>query len=150
RTVRADAAGVTRSFGAGPARKLFLDLQNWMKPGLVRLVWMERLVRVEFGPSRSKRFDRALAEARSGVGECSELEPGRYRASFVLGEDPAAYTGLARMLERVRHWRATDVYEDDELVSVLHAKEMAWCASFQLKSFRAWRFRCDYGVWPRW
>ncbi len=86
---------------------------------------MERLVRVEFGPSRSKRFGQALAEARGGVGECSELEPGRYRASFVLGEDPAPYTGLARLLERVRHWRATEVYEDDELVSVFHTKEMA-------------------------
>src|SRR5438876_9382999 len=100
---------------------------------------MERLVRVEFGPSRSKRFGRAVAEARSGVGECSELEPGRYRASFVLGEDPAAYAGLARVLERVRHWRATEVYEDDELVSTFHTKEMAWCASFQLTSFRACR-----------
>ena len=70
-----------------------------MQPGVVRLVWMERLVRVEFGPSRSKRFGQALVEARSGVGECSELEPGRFRATFLLGEDPAAYTGLARMLE---------------------------------------------------
>ena len=110
---------------------------------------MERLVRVEFGPSRSKRFGQALAEARGGVSECSEFEPGRYRASFVLGEDPAAYTGLARLMERVRHWRATEVYEDDEPVSVFHAKEMAWCASFQLKSFRACRFHFGYGVLPR-
>jgi hypothetical protein len=120
-----------------------------MKVGLVRLVWMERLVRVEFGPSRSKRFGQALAEARSGVGECSEFEPGRYRVSFVLGEDPAPYTGLARLLERVRHWRATEVYEDDELVSVFHTKEMAWCASFQLTSFRACRNPFYWGVWPR-
>lgn len=110
---------------------------------------MERLVTVEFGPSRSKRFGRALAEARSGAGECSEVEPGRYRARFVLGEDSAAYTGLARLLERVRHWRATDVYEGDELVSAYHAKEMAWCASFQLKSFHACRFHFGYGVLPR-
>jgi hypothetical protein len=110
---------------------------------------MERLVRVEFGPSRSKRFGRAVAEARGGVGECSELEQGRFRASFILGEDPAAYTGLARLLERVRHWRATEVYEDDELVSVFHAKEMAWCASFQLTSFRACRVHFGYGVLPR-
>src|SRR5713226_941971 len=98
---------------------------------------MERLVTVEFGPSRSKRFGRALAEARSGAGECSELEPGRYRARFVLGADAAAYTGLARLLERVRHWRATEVCGDDEPVSAHHAKEMALCASFQLTSFRA-------------
>jgi len=116
---------------------------------LVRVVWVERLVAVEFGPSRSKRFGRALAEARSGVGECGEVEPGRHRASFVLSEDSAVYTGLARLLERVRHWRATEVYEDDELVSVFHAKEMAWCASFQLKSFRACRYRFYYGILPR-
>jgi hypothetical protein len=48
---------------------------------------MKRLVSVEFGSSRSRRFGKALAEARSGVGECSEVEPGKYRASFVLGED---------------------------------------------------------------
>jgi hypothetical protein len=116
---------------------------------LVRLVWMERLLTVEFGPSRSKRFGKAVAEAESGAGECNELEPGRYRTRFVLGEDSAAYTGLARLLEHVRHWRATDVYEDDELVSVFNAKEMAWCASFQLKSFRACRFHFGYGVLPR-
>jgi hypothetical protein len=53
------------------------------------------------------------------------------------------------LLERVRHWRATEVYEDDEPVSVFHTKEMAWCASFQLKSFRACRFHFGYGVLPR-
>ncbi len=85
---------------------------------------MERLVTVEFGPSRSKRFGKAVAEAQSGAGECSEVEPGRYRASFVLGTDFAAYAGLARLLERVRHWRATEVYEDDEPVSAFHAKDI--------------------------
>ena len=104
---------------------------------------------VEFGPSRSKRFGRAVAEARSEPGECAEVEPGRYRTKFVLGTDSAAYTGLARLLERVRHWRATEVWEDDEPVSAFHAKEMAWCASFQLKSFRDCRFRFYYGVFPR-
>jgi hypothetical protein len=116
---------------------------------LVRVVWMGRLVTVEFGPSRSRRFGRALSEAQSGAGECREAEPGRYRARFVLGEDSAAYTGLARLLERVRHWRATEVCEDDEPVSAFHAKEMAWCASFQLTSFRACRFHFGYGVLPR-
>jgi hypothetical protein len=110
---------------------------------------MERLVTVEFGPSRSKRFGKALAEAQNGPGECSELEPGRYRTRFVLGTDSATYTGLARLLERVRHWRATEVCEDDEPVSAFHAKEMAWCASFELKSFRACRFHFGYGVLPR-
>jgi hypothetical protein len=114
-----------------------------------RVVWMERLVTVEFGPSRSKRFGRALAEARSGTGGCSEVEPGRYRASFVLGADPAAYTGLARLLERVRHWRATEVYEGGEPVSAYHAREMAWCASSQLESFGDCRFRFYYGIFPR-
>jgi hypothetical protein len=36
---------------------------------------MERRVTVEFGPSRSKRFGKAVAEAQSGPGECRELEP---------------------------------------------------------------------------
>ncbi len=49
------------------------------------MVGVERLLTVEFGPSRSRRFGRALAEAHSGPGECSEAEPGRYRARFVLG-----------------------------------------------------------------
>ena len=110
---------------------------------------MERLVVVEFGPSRSRRFGRALVEARSRAGECTEVEPGRYRASFLLGEDSAAYTALASLLERVRHWRATEVYEGDEPVSAYHAKEMAWCASSQLKSHGACRFRFFYGVLPR-
>jgi hypothetical protein len=93
---------------------------------------MERLLTVEFGPSRSRRFANAVAQAQSGVGECTEIEPGRYRTRFVLGEDAAVFIGLGRLLERVRHWRATEVYEAEELVSALHAKEMAWCASFQL------------------
>jgi hypothetical protein len=109
----------------------------------------ERRVTVEFGPSRSKRFGKAVAEARSGPGEWSEVEPGRYRVRFVLEEDSTAYTGLARLLERVRHWRATEVYEGDELVSVYNAKEMAWCASFQLESYGGCRFRFIYGVLPR-
>jgi hypothetical protein len=110
---------------------------------------MERQLTVEFGPSRSKRFGKALAEAENGPGECSELEPGRYRASFVLGSDAAAYTALARLLERVRHWRASEVHEEDEPVSAYHVKEMAWCASSQLKSFGECRFRFSYGIFPR-
>jgi hypothetical protein len=31
----------------------------------VKLVWVERLLTVEFGPSRSKRFRKAVEEARS-------------------------------------------------------------------------------------
>jgi hypothetical protein len=110
---------------------------------------VQRLVSVEFGPSRSKRFGKALAEADSGPGECIAREPGRYRTRFVLGEDAAAYTGLARLLERVRHWRASDVCEDDQPVSVFQAKEMACCASFHLSSVGECRERFDYGVLPR-
>ena len=115
----------------------------------VSVVWMERLFTVEFGPSRSKRFGKALAEARSGARECTEVEPGRYRARFLLGKDSAAYAALASLLERVRHWRATEVCEGDEPLSAYHAKEMAWCASSQLKSYGACRFRFIYGVFPR-
>jgi hypothetical protein len=110
---------------------------------------MERLLRVEFGPSRAKRFAKAVAQARQGPGECTELEPGRYRLRVALDGDPDAYRGLARLLEWVRHWRATEVYEDDELVSSFQAKEMAWCASFYLSSFDGCRHRFEYGLLPR-
>ena len=52
---------------------------------------MEHVLTVEFGPSRSKRFARAVAEAIGGPGECSEPERGRYRVRFVLGKDAAVY-----------------------------------------------------------
>jgi len=110
---------------------------------------MERLWTVEFGPSRSRRFSRAVAEARRGARECSEVEPGRYRARFLLAEDSAAFSALASLLERVRHWRASEVWEGDEPVSAYHAKEMAWCASSQLKAHGTCRFRFLYGVFPR-
>jgi hypothetical protein len=41
------------------------------------------------------------------------------------------------------------VYEDEELVSTYHAREMAWCASSQLTSFRSCRFRFYWGIHPR-
>jgi hypothetical protein len=110
---------------------------------------MERLVTVEFGPSRSKRFGRALDEARNGAGECSEIESGRYRVGFLLGSDPGVYTDLARLLQRVRHWRATEVYEQNEPASTYHAREMAWCASFYLSAFGECRERFLYGILPR-
>jgi hypothetical protein len=51
---------------------------------LVTVPAMERRVTVEFGPSRSKRFTKAVAAARSGPGKCQELEPDRYRGSCVM------------------------------------------------------------------
>ena len=45
------------------------------------------------------------------------------------------------------HARST--HKDEEPVSAFHAKEMAWCASSQLKSFRTCRFRFYHGVLPR-
>jgi hypothetical protein len=110
---------------------------------------MERRLSVEFGPSRSKRLGKAVAEAQSGPGECRELEPDRYRVSFLLGEDASVYVGLARLLQWVRNWRATELYLGDEPVSTFHGREMAWCASSQLKLFGECRFRFSYGVFPR-
>jgi hypothetical protein len=104
---------------------------------------------VEFGPSRSKRFVKAVAEAKSGAGECRELEPGRLRVRFGLGRDARVYRSLARLLERVRGWRASEVYEADRLVSSSHAREMAWCAGEQLGWFGGCRVRFFYGVLPR-
>jgi hypothetical protein len=115
----------------------------------VRVVWVERVLTVEFGPSRSKRFAKAVAAAHSSAGDWLELEPGRYRVMFRLGRDLAAYAGLAPLLERVRHWRATDVYEGDEPVSAYHAREMAWCASSQLKWYGDCQMRFFFGVLPR-
>jgi hypothetical protein len=95
------------------------------------VVSVERRFMVEFGPSRSKRFGLAVAEARRGADECGEREPGRYWATFRLGEDAAAYAALAALLGRVRHWRASEVSEGDEPVSAYHAKEMGWCPLFE-------------------
>jgi hypothetical protein len=116
---------------------------------LVTVLAMERTLIVEFGPSRSKRFAKALAYARDRADQCTELEPGKYRATFQLDSDPAAYLSLGALLKTVRYWRATEVWEDNEPVSAYHAMEMAWCASFQLKSFGACHWRFHYGVLPR-
>jgi hypothetical protein len=110
---------------------------------------MERQLTVEFGPSRSKRFGKAVTEAESGASEFSELEPGKYEARFLLGTDAAPYTALARLLQRARLWRATEVREGEEPVSGYHAKEMAWCAASQLKMYGDCRFRFSYGIFPR-
>jgi hypothetical protein len=110
---------------------------------------VERTFTVEFGPSRSVRFPRAVAEARRLADQFVELEPGRYRAQFVLGKDPRAYSALAAVIRHVHRWRATEVLEADEAVSSYHTGEMAWCAAAQLRSYGACRFRYDYGVFPR-
>ena len=116
---------------------------------MVRVGSVERVLTVEFGPSRSKRFAKAVAAAQSGAGECSELEPGRHRVRFALGGDGGVYRSLARLLQGVRDWRATEVYEGDQLVSSYHAREMAWCAAFHLNSFGECRERFGFGVLPR-
>jgi hypothetical protein len=104
---------------------------------------------VGFGPSRSGRLRKAVAEARRRAQVLSEPEPGHYRAQFVLGTDPEAYASLARVIELVRGWRATEVFEEHEPVSPYLAKEMAWCASAQLRSYGRCRFHLAYGVMPR-
>jgi hypothetical protein len=85
---------------------------------------VERVLTVEFGPSRSKRFTKAVEEARGSAGDCSEFELGRYRVRFLLGSDGHVYGSLARLLQRVRNWRATEVYEGDELVSSYQAHDI--------------------------
>jgi hypothetical protein len=114
-----------------------------------KLLVMERQLTVAFGPTRSKRLREAIAEADLGAGECSEPSTGRYEVRFALAEDASAYRSLARLLERVRHWRASEVREEGEPVSLLHAKEMAWCASFQLETFAACRNRFYWGIQPK-
>jgi hypothetical protein len=85
---------------------------------------VERVLTVEFGPSRSKRFHKAVEEAQGGAGECGELEPGRYRVRFVLGSDGRVHASLARLLERVRNWRATEVFEGEQFLSSYHARDI--------------------------
>jgi hypothetical protein len=85
---------------------------------------VERVLTVEFGPSRSKRFSKAVEEARGGAGDCSELELGRYQVRFVLDSDGRVYGSLGRLLQRVRSWRATEVYEGDQLVSAYQARDI--------------------------
>jgi hypothetical protein len=91
---------------------------------VVRVGWVERVLTVEFGPSRSKRFRKGVEEAQSGAGECSELEAGSYRVRFVLGSDGGVYTSLARLLQRLCNSQATEVYEDDLLVSSYQARDI--------------------------
>jgi hypothetical protein len=141
-----DAAAISRRLSLFQQKTTRRALGDWW---VVRVRRVERVVTVVFGPSRSKRFGKAVVEARSGAGECEKIAPDRYRTRFALGRDGGAYSGLARLLERVRRWRATEVYEDGELVSADHAREMAWCASAQLKAFGECRFRFDWGVLPR-
>jgi hypothetical protein len=78
-----------------------------------------------------------------------ELEPGRYRVRFDLDKDAASYTSLARLLQRVRGWRASETFDQDGTLSLHHTREMAWCASAQLGSFGGCRFRFYYGAFPR-
>src|SRR5439155_24687020 len=91
---------------------------------------------------------RLLPSRRAGP-VSAQSEPGRYRVRFLLGADGALYGALGGLLERVRHWRATEVYEGNELVSSYQAKEMAWCACFQLTHFGECCERFEYGVLPR-
>jgi hypothetical protein len=60
----------------------------------------------------------------SRAGECGELGPGSYRVRFLLGRDGRVYASLVRLLQRVRNWRATDVYVGQWLVSSHHARDM--------------------------
>jgi hypothetical protein len=74
---------------------------------------------------------------------------GQLPGAFPAGQRRPLYTSLARLLQQVRNWRATEVYEGDRLVSSYHAREMGWCASSQLAWFGECRFRFFYGVQPR-
>jgi hypothetical protein len=85
---------------------------------------VERLLTVEFGPSRSKRFRKAVAEVCAGAGTCSELKRGRYCVRFALERDARVYGSLARLLQRVRAWRASEVYDAERLFPSYHARDI--------------------------
>jgi hypothetical protein len=131
----------TRGLAAGNPEKAIRDrLGEVMEP---------RAVSVEFGPSRSNRFPRALKLAREGASEFTDLGQGRYRAGFSLGDDPAPYQALGALVEQVRGWRATEVSFEEEPASAYHVKEMAWCAASQLGNYGMCRFRYVFGIMPR-
>jgi hypothetical protein len=116
--------------------------------GWVSLASVERCVIVEFGPSRSRRFANAVRIA-AAASECVELEPGRYRATFRLGEDPVVYKQLGWLLATVRGWRSTDVSDGAAPASAYQARELAWCAASQLEWFGSCQWRFQFGVPPR-
>jgi hypothetical protein len=115
---------------------------------MVRPAWMERLVMVEFGPSRPKRFGKALVEARNAASALRwsrvATGPGS-RWAGTRRRTPASPACWSASCTGVRPRSA----RGDEPLPAYQAKEMAWCASSQLKSFGTCRFRFYYGVLPR-
>jgi hypothetical protein len=108
----------------------------------------DRTLTVVFGPSRSRFFPKAVAHARAVATEIAEPEPGRYRAAFTLGVDPGPYAHASALIERVRHWRGSEVYLGPIPVSPVVAKDMAWCAGDQLRRHGTCTYRYFMGV-PR-
>ena len=103
-------------------------------------------IAVVFGPSRSKFFSKAVAFARAVASEIAELEPGRYRAVFVLGTNPDAYTNSSALIHRVRQWRGSEVYLGRIPLSPAVVSDMGWCAGDQLRHHGTCRNRFFAGV----
>jgi len=97
-------------------------------------------VEVTFGPSRSPNFERSVTYARTYASDVEEIDEGRYRARFDLGNDPALYARLGRLLALVQHWRATEIDVDGDPAPAYLASGMAFCAHGYAKAFG----RCSY------
>lgn len=103
---------------------------------------------VVFGPSRSRLIPRAIEHARAGGASLTELSPGRYRASFTLRGDPAAFAHVAALSGLVRHWRGSEFLVDGEPILSTLVWEMGFCASEQLVANGRCRVPFEAGIVP--
>lgn len=105
-------------------------------------------VTVVFGPSRSRFFDRALEHARAGGARLRELSPGRFRARFTLGRDPAAFAHVAALCGLVRRWRGSEFFAHGEPILSTLVWEMGFCASEQLVANGRCQVAFEAGIVP--
>jgi hypothetical protein len=70
---------------------------------------------VNFGPSRSDLFARVVRYAERWASELLELEPGVWRATFLLeASDPTRFARAERLVNYVSGWKASELEVDGE------------------------------------
>lgn len=101
---------------------------------------------ITFGPSRSPEFPRAVEFAQVNAGAV-EVEPGRWRATFELGElDQVPYARAADLLHAVKRWRSMRVEVDGEAERWYVATAMLECARGYLRTWGRCGFRYRYDI----
>lgn len=103
---------------------------------------------VGFGPTRSRLLPRALDHARAGGAALTELSPGRFRATFHLERDRAAFAHAAALCALVRRWRASDFFVQERRVVSTLVWEMGVCAAEQLTEHGGCQFGFEDGIVP--